>query len=150
ATTGGGGNPSGGGTGGSVGVTVTPAAASTFNLTGFPSPTTAGSAGTFTGTAKDPYGNVATGYSGTGSCTSSDAQAVLPGAYTFTASDKGVHAFSASLLTAGVQSLTVADNTTSTLTGSQTGITVNPGAATVFVISAPATGQAGTPFSVTV
>jgi hypothetical protein len=146
----GGGGPGGGGVGGSVGVAVTPAAASTFSVTGFPSPTTAGSPGNFTIAAKDPYGNVATGYSGTVSFTSTDAQAVLPGAYTFTAGDNGVHAFSGSLLTAGVQSLTATDNTNSTLTGSQTGITVNPGAATVFVISAPATAQAGTAFSVTV
>jgi hypothetical protein len=75
---------------------------------------------------------------------------LLPGAYTFTASDGGVHAFSASLLTAGVQSLIVTDNATPTLTGSQSNITVNPGAATAFVLSAPATAQAGTPFSVTV
>ena len=38
--------------------------------------------GNFTVTAYDPYGNVATGYSGTVQFTSSDSQAVLPGNYT--------------------------------------------------------------------
>jgi hypothetical protein len=145
-----GGNPGGGYTSGGVSVAVTPAAASTFSVTGFPSPVTAGSAGTFTVTAEDPYGNVATGYTGTVSFASSDSRAVLPAAYTFSAGDLGTHAFSASLLTAGLQALTVVDSTTPTLTGSQTGITVNAGAASMFVISAPAAAQAGTAFSVTV
>ena len=149
-TAGGNGTTGGNGTGGGVVVAVIPAAASTFSITGFPTSITAGTSGTFTITAKDPYGNVATGYTGTVSFTSSDGQAALPGAYSFTAGDGGVHTFSASLLTAGTQSLTVTDNATPALTGSQTGITVNPGAATEFVISAPAGAQAGAPFSITV
>jgi hypothetical protein len=134
----------------STAVTVIPAAASTFNVTGFPSATTAGSTGTFTVTARDPYGNVATGYTGTVVFDSSDGQAVLPGAYTFTATDNGTHTFSASLRTAGVQSLTVTDTATTTLMGSQGGIAVSAAAATHFVLSAPATAQAGTAFSLTV
>ena len=81
--------------------TVTAAAASTLNIGGFPSTTTAGSAGNMTVTALDAYGNVATGYTGTVHFTSSDAQAVLPLDYTFTSADGGVHVFSATLKTAG-------------------------------------------------
>jgi len=52
-------------------------------------------AGSFTVTAKDPYSNTTTGYTGTVHFTSSDAQAVLPGNYTFTSADAGLHTFSA-------------------------------------------------------
>ncbi len=44
-----------------------------------------------------------------GSFSSSDAQAGLPSSYTFTAADAGVHTFSATLKTAGSQSITVKD-----------------------------------------
>src|SRR5206468_2616239 len=87
-------------TGSQTGITVNPAAASTLVVSGFPSPVTAGTAHTLTVTAKDPYGNVATGYRGTVHFTSSDAQAVLPANYLFTASDNGVHSFSVTLKTA--------------------------------------------------
>ena len=85
--------PSGAGT--QAGITVNPAAASRFTVAGFPSPVTAGVAGSFTVTAWDPYGNRATGYTGTVRFTSSDAKAVLPGNYTFTAADAGMHTFQA-------------------------------------------------------
>src|SRR5947208_14556349 len=84
-------------------------------VAGFPSPVTAGVAGTFTVTAKDPYSNTATGYTGTVHFTSSDAQAVLPADYTFVAADAGQHTFSATLNTAGSQSLTATDTVTSTV-----------------------------------
>src|SRR5262249_31127146 len=91
------------------GITVTPAAASTLILAGFPTTITAGVAGTATVTARDAYGNLATGYTGTVHFTSSDPQAVLPADYTFTAADAGVHTFAATLVTAGSQSLGVQD-----------------------------------------
>ena len=47
-------------------------------------------------TAKDAYGNMATGYTGTVHFTSSDGQAVLPANYTFVAGDAGIHTFQAS------------------------------------------------------
>src|SRR5205807_1151671 len=49
-------------TGTQTGITVNPAAASSFIVSGYPSPITAGTANNFTVTAKDPYGNTATGY----------------------------------------------------------------------------------------
>src|SRR5260370_1195030 len=75
------------------GIAVSPAAASTLSASGFASPATAGVAHTITVTLRDPFGNVATGYTGTVRVTSSDAQAGLPGNYTFTAADAGVHTF---------------------------------------------------------
>jgi len=51
-------------------------------------------AGIVTVTAKDAYGNVATGYLGTVHFTSTDANAVLPANYKFTAANAGTHTFS--------------------------------------------------------
>jgi hypothetical protein len=125
------------------------AASPSFAVTGFPSPTTAGTAGTFTVTAQDANGNTLTGYTGTVHFTSSDPQAILPADYTFTAADQGVHTFSATLKTAGSQSLVATDTVTSSLSG-QAGIVVNPSAATHFVLSGPSGVSAGTAFSLTV
>jgi hypothetical protein len=135
---------------GDAAVAVNPAAASMMIVAGFPSPTTAGVAGNFTVTLKDPYGNIASGYAGTVHFTSSDGKASLPANYTFTAADVGAHTFSAILKTAGTQSLTATDITTASLTGTDGGITVKPGAASQFILSAPANISAGVPFSLTV
>ena len=134
---------------GSAAVTVSPAAASTMTVAGFPSPTTAGVAGSFTVTLKDPYGNIASGYMGTIHFTSTDGKAVLPANYTFTAADAGRHTFSATLKTAGTQSLTVTDTTTAGLTGTDGGIMVKPAAASQFIITGPSSVSAGVPFSLT-
>ena len=118
-------------------------------VAGFPSPTTAGVAGNFTVTLKDPYGNIASGYRGTIHFTSSDAKAALPANYTFTSSDAGVHTFSATLKTAGTRSITATDTTVSSLTGTDGGITVKPAAASKFIISAPASVNADASFGLT-
>ncbi len=107
-------------------IAVSPAAASQFVLSGLASTATAGVAETFTVTAKDPYGNVATGYRGTVSFSSTDAAASLPGSYTFTAANAGVDSFSVTFKTAGTQSLTVADTTTTKFSATQSGIVVSP------------------------
>jgi ELWxxDGT repeat protein len=130
-------------------ITVRPAAASTLTVAGFPSPVTAGVAGTVTVTAWDPYGNRATGYAGTVRFTSSDAQAVLPGNYTFTAADAGRHSFSATLKTAGTRSLSAKDAANSAVGGAQS-VVVNPGAAIRLLVSAPAGVTSGAQFSLTV
>src|SRR5205807_1018784 len=122
-------------TGSQTGITVNATAASSLIVSGFPSPTTAGVAGTVTVTAQDPYGNTAVTYTGTVQFTSSDARAALPAYYAFAATDSGLHRRSAALKTAGSQSLTVTDTSTSTITGSQTGITVNAAAASSLVVS---------------
>jgi hypothetical protein len=136
-------------TGSEAGISVTPAAASKMVVAGFPSPTTAGATGYFTVTLQDPYGNAASGYRGTVHFTSSDARAVLPAPYTFTSADAGVHSFSATLKTAGTQSLTATDTTTGSFTSTDGGIGVNPAAASQFIISAPSSIPAGVAFSLT-
>jgi hypothetical protein len=130
--------------------TTAPPAATSFALSGFPASTMAGTAGTFTVTALNPDGTVDTGYTGTVRFTSSDGQAALPTAYTFTEADAGKHSFSATLKTAGTQSITATDATTGTLAGSESGINVTPAAASHFSVSVPAGGTAGNAISVTV
>src|SRR5712692_8497602 len=84
--------------------------------------------------------------------TSSDAQASLPANYTFVAADQGAHSFSVTLKTVGSQSITASDTVTGSITGSQSGITINPAAATTLTVTgfpSPLTaGTAGT-FTVT-
>src|SRR5262249_35114600 len=70
---------------------VDPNAPAAFAVTGSPSPTTAGVAGSFTVTALNADGTTASGYTGTVHFTSSDPQATLPSAYVFTAADAGSH-----------------------------------------------------------
>ena len=107
------------------GISVTAStAAGSFIVTGFPA-TTAGVAHSFTVTVKDSLGNLVTGYRGTVTFSSSDVQAGLPASYTFTAADAGSHSFTATLRTAGTQSITVKDAANSTVMGSQTGIAVS-------------------------
>ena len=65
---------------------------------------------------KDSFGNVVTGYRGTIKWSSSDSLATLPGSYTFTAADSGLHTFSVTLGTAGTQSLTASDKVQTGLT----------------------------------
>ena len=67
-----------------------PCKAIQFSVTG-PSSATAGTSFTITVTARDAYGNVATGYVGTVKITSTDHKAVLPANYTFTTSNQGVY-----------------------------------------------------------
>jgi hypothetical protein len=122
-----------------------------FVVSGFPSPVTAGQSGTFTVTAFDGLGRVATGYTGVVRFTSTDNQAMLPGAYTFTTGDAGVHSFIATLKMAGAQSIVVADMASSLTSGEQDNILVRPGTAFAFVISGyPSTVTAGSVHSFTV
>ncbi len=104
--------------------TAAPGVMAAFSITGFPSPAIAGTAGTFTVMATDAYGNRVPSYIGTIHFTSSDPLAVLPPDYTFSAGDQGQHMFTATLATAGAQSITATDTTTGTFTGSETGIIV--------------------------
>jgi hypothetical protein len=115
---------------GTATLTVTAGAASQFRVTGFPSPAAAGVAGSFTVTATDAYGNPSPGYAGTIHFTSSDALAVLPANAPLT---NGSGTFSATLKTAGTQSLTATDTSNASFTGTQSGILVKPAAATHLV-----------------
>ena len=138
-------------TGSQTGIAVTPGAAATFAVVTVTS-WVAGAAHSVTVTARDAYGNVATGYTGTIRFTSSDPAATLPANYTFSGSDAGVHAFSlgATLKTAGTRSITATDTAHSGISGSQTGIAVTPGAAATLTVVTVTSWVAGAAHSVTV
>ncbi len=104
-------------------------------VSGFASSITAGTPGTFTVTVQNDAGQTATGYRGTVHFTSSDPQAVLPADYTFTAADNGVHTFSATLKTAGLQSITATDTMNASIAGTQSGIVVNPAATSALEVT---------------
>ena len=121
-------------------IAVSPAAASQFVISGL-STATVGTSASFTVTAKDAYGNVATGYVGTVEFTSSDTAAILPGNTPFTSANAGQQTFSVTFGTAGTQSLTVTDTLHSSLTGTQSGISVAPAEPTGLVASAVSSSQ---------
>jgi hypothetical protein len=101
---------------------VVNAATATFaslQLSTFPTPSATGIAQTITLTALDNGGAPYAAYTGTITFTSSDPSATLPAPYTFTAADAGVHTFSITLNTGGLQSITATDGS-STVT--ETGI----------------------------
>jgi FG-GAP-like repeat len=104
-------------------IVVNPAAASRFQVNGFPSPVSVMDYPSVTVTAYDVYGNLATNYAGTVHVSSSDGLAVLPDDYTFTGSTA---VLDVALLTVGTQSITVADIAAPSVTGTQAGIQVNP------------------------
>ena len=86
-----------------------------IGMTGVGQTAAAGASQSVTVILTDSFGNVATGYAGTVHFTSTDAQAVLPADYTFTAADQGKHTFQVTFKTTGSQSLTVTDTANSTL-----------------------------------
>jgi hypothetical protein len=143
---------SGSKTGSSRRITVSAGAATHLTVTAAAT-STAGSAFSVTVTARDAAGNTATGYRGTVHFTTSGGGATtVPPDYTFVAGDQGAHVFSnaVTLVTAGGQTVTATDTTSSTITGTSGSITVSAGAATHLTVGAPATATAGTAFGVTV
>ena len=117
----------------SANVLVSPAAASRFDVSA-PGGSAAGAAFDVTVTARDPFANVAVGYRGTVSLTSSDDRATLPGPYTFGPADAGIHVFPAAVLvTAGGQSITATDINVGAITGSAA-VTVVAGPADHFAV----------------
>jgi hypothetical protein len=125
---------------------VGPAAQSQFAVVGLPMPLTAGTSVTFSAQAQDPYGNVTPSYHGTVQFGSTDTQSTITNVYTFVAGDSGKHSFTATLRTAGNQSITLTDVTFSG--GGST--TVAPAAAAKLLVDLPAHATAGTPFDATV
>ena len=95
-------------------VTLTAIGPATHFTLSAPASATAGTAFSFTVTALDQFNNPATGYAGTVHFTSSDGAATLPANSTLT---NGVGTFSATLRTAGSQTITATDTTTSSITG---------------------------------
>jgi autotransporter-associated beta strand protein len=131
--------------GNSVAINVSGSAPNKFSVAGFPTPSAAGAAESFTVTALSSSGTVLTGYTGTVHFTSSDPGAVLPANYTFTAGDAGVHTFTATLKTDGTQTITATDTVAGIMTGSETIVAT---AHLNVAITSPQT--AGVAFSVTV
>jgi hypothetical protein len=130
---------------GSQTVTVNAGAATHFAVSA-PSSATAGTAFSFTTTARDQFNNTATGYAGTVHFTSTDGQAVLPANSTLTS---GAGTFSATLKTSGSRTLTATDTVNAPVTGTSGSIAVSAGAATHFSVSAPSSATGGAAFSFT-
>src|SRR5262249_30195170 len=101
---------------GSAAVSVQAASASHFAVSA-PTSALTGSAIGFTVTALDAFNNTATGYAGTVRFSSGAPLAFLPSNSTLSA---GLGVFSATLLTAGGQPLTVTDTANSSITGTAT------------------------------
>jgi hypothetical protein len=97
---------------GGVNIGAYQASASAFVLTA-PTTVTAGTPFDLTVKAVDTFGQVALGYTGTVTFTTTDPDpgVVLPADYTFSAADQGTHTFSGgfTLITPGDQTLTAAD-----------------------------------------
>src|SRR5207244_3625708 len=129
-------------------IQVNPLAASSL-VVASPSSATAGGAFNMTVTAKDIYGNAATGYTGTVHFSSSETLAALPADYAFLAGDAGVHPFSVTLYASGSRSVTATDTGNAAITKQST-VQVSATAASAFVVTAPSNGTAGTPFNLTV
>jgi hypothetical protein len=72
---------------------VSPGPLGHFTVSGLAAETAAGAPVPLTVTAFDVYGNVKTDYEGTPSFASSDADASMPGPYTFYLTDEGVHTY---------------------------------------------------------
>ena len=96
----------------------------TLDLTPDGSSTIPGTPFDVTVTAYDSYGNVATGYTGTVTFTSTDSGSgvSLPADYTFLPGDNGVKVFTdgVTLVTAGSQDITVTDTANGSLTDTET------------------------------
>ncbi len=123
-------------------ITVSPGTATTLLAAGYPATTAAGTSSAFSVTARDASGNTATGYAGTLHFTSTDGQSTLPANATLT---NGTGTFSATLRTAGPQSITATDSVTGTITGTQSSLTVTPlSASKVAFGQQPTTTKAGT------
>lgn len=128
-------------------ILVNPGPASTFAVSA-PASVFAGTPFTFTVTAMDAYGNVATGYSGTVHFSSSDTDSckLLPVNSTLS---NGTGTFTAKLISTGTQTLIVTDTITNSITGNAT-ITVNPGTVHFIVTPSLTMVAVGQPFNLTV
>lgn len=113
----------------SQGINVAPAGAASFNVSVFCTGCVSSTLTFFQVTARDPFGNVATGYLGTVAFTSSPAGSAvftLPGAlpsYTFLSGDNGIHTFASPYgvtFAPGLITVTATDTVTGSITGSTT------------------------------
>ncbi len=121
--------------------TPPPGPAVTYRITNLPTPVGAGDAVTFDVTALDAVGQTATGYTGSATFTSTDAQAQLPSATPFTAGQAtGVPV---SFRTLGNQTITASDSSDPAITGSAS-TTITAGAPVeLTIVSQPSNAKAG-------
>ena len=129
-----------------VGAVVQPA---THFVLSAPSNVTVGTVFNFTVTAETAGNTAATSYTGTVTFSSSDhgASTVLPVDATLV---NGIGTFSATLSTAGSQTLSAADTVATSITAGTAAVTVTATSASHFVVSAPATSSVGGGFNLTV
>jgi hypothetical protein len=126
---------------GAVAVLVRPAAATSCATSQTPSMAVAGGSFGFAVSLADRFGNRASDYAGTMRLTTSDARAPASGDVTFSAADAGSRAFSAVLITAGPQMLSVADIANTTI-HCEAGVVVAPGMPRL-VLAVPPGARAG-------
>ncbi|HEU4841595.1 MAG TPA: invasin domain 3-containing protein, partial [Ilumatobacteraceae bacterium] len=118
----------------SVSVTFSPGAATTLEVSA-PAMATAGTPFSVDVTARDAFGNVATGYLGTVSFSGGGTGAQLPASYTFVSGDAGTKTFaSVELRQAGSRTITATDTVTGSITGADT-LTVGHGSATQIALT---------------
>ena len=128
-------------------VTISPGPATQFILVA-PNSTNAGVPFTLAITARDAYGNVATGYAGHFALTSDDP--AVPNLASDQTLANGVGTFTAILYTSGTRTITATDIATASITGTSNPITVSAQGANHFSVAAPAGATAGVGFNVTV
>jgi hypothetical protein len=113
-----------------------------FDLS-LPTNVTAGTSFSYTVTAVNANGATDTSYAGTVNFSSSDSQAAIPAPATLSG---GTGVFTATLKTAGSQTLTAVDLANSTIAGASGTIIVSPAALAQFTIKTPNATTAGNPF----
>jgi 6-phosphogluconolactonase (cycloisomerase 2 family) len=133
-------------TGVSGSITVAGAAATHFTIV-VPSAEVAGVPISAVVTARDAFNNLAAGYAGIVAFTSIDGAATLPANTMLTA---GIGTVFVTLNTSGFQTVTGTDTVTPSITGTSNYVTVSPGAANHFLVTAPASSTAGNGFGFTV
>ncbi len=122
-------------TGTESGITVVAGAAKTLTVTGYPANTNADTTSVITVTALDQWLNTATGYAGTVHFTDSPTSAndTIPANSTLVNGTKNFNFRITTPTNAG--SITATDTVTATITGTESGITVAPGAATHLTVT---------------
>jgi len=137
----------GGGAGGGAAVNQPGQAATHFSISAQAS-SNVGTAFNFTVTALDASNNVAAKYAGTVQVTSTDLQAVLsPPKSTLV---NGMGTFSATMNTAGGQTITATDTVAAAIRGTSASIDVSASLGPHFSVTAPANDTAGSSFNFTI
>jgi sugar lactone lactonase YvrE len=102
-----------------------PGVISRFAVSGFPIFTGAGTAGSFTVTAVDGWGDPVPGYTGTIHFTSTGGSPNLPDDYTFSPDNQGTQTFTATFNTPGTYTLRVQQADDASVAGTEAGIVIH-------------------------